>query len=185
MYNNISEIVKNICKEQQITVSELEQQSGLSRGAIGRWKNELPKSITSLIKISQILNVSTDYLLGLDNSRSNTNNDSIMELIIHKTYNSGMEWERITYNKLPNNPLNINKSIYNSYITYISKFKNNKIVFIYSEDKYWGNKYYLFLNKNGDYMPINYMDSEIEKLSNLIIKQRRKAVLELLDDLQE
>ena len=52
MYNNISEIVKNICKEQQIAVSELEQQSGLSRGAIGRWKNELPKSITSLIKIS-------------------------------------------------------------------------------------------------------------------------------------
>ncbi len=29
MYNNISKIVKNICKKQQIAVSELEQQSGL------------------------------------------------------------------------------------------------------------------------------------------------------------
>lgn len=184
MYNNISEIVKNICKEQQIAVSELEQQSGLSRGAISRWKNELPKSITSLIKISQILNVSTDYLLGLDNSRSSSSDNSIIRLIISKTYNSEMEWERIKYNKLLNNPLDINKSIYDSYVTYISKFKDNKIVFICSEG-YLEYNYYLFLNKNGEYIPIEYNESEINRLFKLISTQGKRAIVELLDDLRE
>lgn len=184
--NNIVQTIKMLCKEEQIKLSDLEIQSDLSKGAISRWKNELPKSITSLIKISQILNVSTDYLLGIDNSRSSSDNNSIIELIISKTIKYEIEWEKISYSKLKNDPLNIiHKKFFDSYITYTTQIKDKKIIFIYTDEGYFGYNYYLLLNNNGEYIPINYRESQINKLFNLIINQRKKAIIDLLEDLQE
>lgn len=184
--NNIVQTIKRLCKEEQIKLSDLEIQSDLSKGAISRWKNELPKSIISLIKISQILNVSVDYLLGIDNSRSSSDNNSIIELIISKTIKYEIEWEKISYSKLKNDPLNIiHKKFFDSYITYTTQIKDNKIIFIYTDEGYLGYNYYLFLNKNGEYIPIEYKESEINRLFKLISTQGKRAIVELLDDLRE
>lgn len=61
-YNNL----KKICKENNTTVTSLSEELKLSSGNISKWKNGgTPKSET-IIKIAQHFNISTDYLLDLD-----------------------------------------------------------------------------------------------------------------------
>lgn len=183
--SNISETIKKLCEEEGIKISDLEKEAGLSRAAISRWKDDLPKSIISLMKISHILNVSTDYLLGINVVENSNNSKSIIDLIINKTQKSEIEWEKIEYTKLKTNPLNLNKNLFDLYYTYCYEIKDSKIIFIYSEQYYSYNKYYLFLYKNGEYIPINYKAFEINKLYNLIMHQSKKAIINLLEDLQE
>lgn len=57
--------IREICDKQNLEIPQLEIRLGVSRGLIGRWEkgNSKPSSET-LINISNILNVSMDYLLG-------------------------------------------------------------------------------------------------------------------------
>ena len=65
---NIGATIRELRKEQKMTQEQLAALLFLSQDTILLW--ELGKSlpdIPSLIKLSQIFNVSTDYLLGLEN----------------------------------------------------------------------------------------------------------------------
>ena len=58
------ELVKNICKERKIPISKLERDCGFSNGYIRKLKEgKFPSD--RLIKISEYLGVSSNYLLGI------------------------------------------------------------------------------------------------------------------------
>ena len=59
----IVERIKQECKIKNITIASLEQQNGLSGGAISKWNNSIP-SADKLYKISQSLNISMEYLIS-------------------------------------------------------------------------------------------------------------------------
>ncbi|MDR1629406.1 MAG: helix-turn-helix domain-containing protein [Oscillospiraceae bacterium] len=59
---NIYERIKEACKKQNITISFLESQTGISNGSISKWKVQIPKS-DNLYSVSQYLNRTIEYFL--------------------------------------------------------------------------------------------------------------------------
>lgn len=63
------EIVNNLCKERRTTITKMAEEIGLSNAAPTSWKNgSIPKAST-LEKISAHFGVSTDYLLGKEETK--------------------------------------------------------------------------------------------------------------------
>ncbi len=65
---NIGKVIKELRKERNISQTELASMLNLSQDTISLW--ELGKSypdIISLIELSKIFKVTTDFLLGLEN----------------------------------------------------------------------------------------------------------------------
>ena len=60
------EKLKQKSKEAGFTIQELEKQTGLSNGSIGKWAKSSPNS-ENLSKVADALNCSVDYLLGREN----------------------------------------------------------------------------------------------------------------------
>jgi len=63
------ERLKDACKNSNTTATAVTLELGLSRGNLSRWKAGGVPSIEVLIKFSERLNVSTDFLLGKDNNK--------------------------------------------------------------------------------------------------------------------
>lgn len=55
--------IKSLCKEEKITVAELERKTGISNGQIRKWDNSTP-GINKLQAVADYFDVSVDYLLG-------------------------------------------------------------------------------------------------------------------------
>lgn len=66
--------IENLCKEQEITISFLENSIKISKGSIRTWDRINP-SIDKIMKIAEYFNVSSDYLLGLSDSRYSVENE--------------------------------------------------------------------------------------------------------------
>ncbi|MDR1630188.1 MAG: helix-turn-helix domain-containing protein [Oscillospiraceae bacterium] len=65
---NIYERIKEICDEQNITISYLESQIGISNGSVSKWKSQTPKA-DNLYSVSKYLNRTIEYFLtGEDGS---------------------------------------------------------------------------------------------------------------------
>ena len=64
-----SEKIKNLRKDFGISQVELASKLGVTKQCVSNWENDniLP-SIDMLVKIAKYFNVSTDYLLDLDNA---------------------------------------------------------------------------------------------------------------------
>lgn len=182
--------IKLICKEQNIQMSELEDEIGLSKGNISRWRKSLPSTIVSIIKISQILNVSLDYILGLnfEESRGEVVN-SISQILIQKTKNKELNWYKISYEKAKKIPKisDKNKFQYQNYCeTYEAQYNNHNIIFSYYNQPIADViDYNLWLYKDGDYIDISFTKIEIEQIKNLIINKKSQAISELLIDLNK
>ena len=57
---------------------------GVTKQSISNWENDnIQPSVEMLIKLAEIFNVSTDYMLGLENSRSIDVSDLSSEEIAH------------------------------------------------------------------------------------------------------
>lgn len=65
MYNsaNVADRIKYIAKMRDITIKQLLTEAGLGLNTMANFKTSMPKA-DNLAKIADILNVSTDYLLG-------------------------------------------------------------------------------------------------------------------------
>ena len=61
------ELIKTLCKQNSITVSELERECGFARGSISKIDRHKP-SAEKLQKIADCLNVSVNTLVGVPNS---------------------------------------------------------------------------------------------------------------------
>ncbi|MES5957503.1 helix-turn-helix transcriptional regulator [Bacillus fungorum] len=59
----VVDVIKRLCKEQKITIAELERRIELSNGQIRKWSNQTP-GIDKVQKVADYFNVSVDYLLG-------------------------------------------------------------------------------------------------------------------------
>ncbi|MCR4691773.1 MAG: helix-turn-helix domain-containing protein [Lachnospiraceae bacterium] len=67
----ISEKLKDLRKEKNLSLEELAEKTGLSRSALGSYEVNDFKDIThtTIIKLAQFYGVSTDYILGLTENR--------------------------------------------------------------------------------------------------------------------
>lgn len=65
------EKIKMLCKESKITQKKLSEMIGFTEAGMTRWiKEERKINVNALIKIAQIFDVSTDWLLGLSDRRN-------------------------------------------------------------------------------------------------------------------
>lgn len=72
---NIGENIRNLRQEKNMTQEELAKLLCISMQSVSRWENKLNyPDIILLPKISEIFNVSIDYLLGIKEKR-NINNE--------------------------------------------------------------------------------------------------------------
>lgn len=58
----IFEQIQKLAIEKNISIAELERQSGLSNGAIGKWRTVMPNA-GSLLAVAKVLNVSIEQLV--------------------------------------------------------------------------------------------------------------------------
>lgn len=63
MENVKFEIVKELCRMNGISLSQLEREAGLSNGQLGKWKKSSP-SVDKVSLLADYFDVSIDYLVG-------------------------------------------------------------------------------------------------------------------------
>ena len=75
----IQERIKDLRKNSGMTLEQLEEQTGLSRAALGSYEGDNPKDISlyAVIKLAQFYGVTTDYLLALTNQKNHPNAEVI------------------------------------------------------------------------------------------------------------
>jgi len=73
----IQERLKDLRVERGLTLEQLEQRTGISKSALGNYETEDYKDIshTSIVTLAKFYGVSTDYLLGLTESKDHPNAD--------------------------------------------------------------------------------------------------------------
>ncbi|MDZ5759662.1 helix-turn-helix transcriptional regulator [Carnobacterium maltaromaticum] len=73
------EIIKNLLRNKNMTIAELERALGFSNGTIGKWDKQNP-SIDKLTKVADYFNVTTDYLLDRNNTPEWATKKDILDL---------------------------------------------------------------------------------------------------------
>lgn len=66
---NTGTIIKALCEEKGLTVQELERKCGLGNGSVKRWIDGSSPTLKALIPISEVFDVSIDYLAGVTNQK--------------------------------------------------------------------------------------------------------------------
>ncbi|HCA4053695.1 TPA: helix-turn-helix transcriptional regulator, partial [Listeria monocytogenes] len=66
---DIYEIIKVLCKNNRISIAELEKKLGLTRNTLYKWKTQSP-SIERLVLVANYFNVSVDFLVGRSSNSS-------------------------------------------------------------------------------------------------------------------
>lgn len=64
---SLLEKIQKLAKEKGLTIKQIERECGLANATIRRWDKQNP-SLESVLKVSQYLNVSIDFLVGLSSS---------------------------------------------------------------------------------------------------------------------
>lgn len=77
-YMTLLDTIKKLADARHITIAELERSTGISNGQIRRWDKSSPKA-ENLSKVADYFNVSTDYLLGREDSNENPSIDDIVD----------------------------------------------------------------------------------------------------------
>lgn len=78
----IVERIKELCDSKGITITELAEQIGISKAAVGKWGKSSPSSDT-IMKIASYLGVSADYILGISEYKyyvNPTNDNGIISI---------------------------------------------------------------------------------------------------------
>jgi len=75
----IQERIKDLRVERKLTLKELAEQTGLSSSALGSYESDDTKDIshTAIIKLAKFYGVTTDYLLGLTETKRHPNADLV------------------------------------------------------------------------------------------------------------
>lgn len=88
--NIIVDSIKKLCKDRNITVSQLEKEIGLSQGLVSKWMNTTP-SLDKIVDIADYFHVSIDEVVGykqddvfLNMLHDLTNSKKIKWLVINK-----------------------------------------------------------------------------------------------------
>lgn len=90
MYPVTVQRIEELCEESNITMTFLEMSIGISKGSIRTWRRIKP-SVDKVIKVAEYFSVSSDYLLGLSDSRySSEDEESDIGLVSLKRARSKM-----------------------------------------------------------------------------------------------
>lgn len=73
----IQERLKDLRAERGLTLEQLAEQTGISSSALGSYENDEGKNISnySIVKLAKFYEISTDYLLGLTETKNHPNAD--------------------------------------------------------------------------------------------------------------
>lgn len=73
----IQEKLKDLRVERHLTLEQLAEETGLSKSALGKYESDDFKDISpfSIVTLAKFYGVSTDYLLGLTETKNHPNTD--------------------------------------------------------------------------------------------------------------
>lgn len=83
--NIIVDSIKKLCKDKNITVSQLEKETGLSQGLVSKWMNTTP-SLDKIINIADYFHVSIDEVVGYKQD------DIFINMLCELTNNKKIKW---------------------------------------------------------------------------------------------
>lgn len=86
--NIIVDSIKKLCKNKNITVSQLEKEIGLSQGLVSKWMNTTP-SLDKIVDIADYFHVSIDEVVGYKQNLK----DEFLKQLYNKTENDSLSWE--------------------------------------------------------------------------------------------
>lgn len=84
--------IREICKSNNITPSQLEAELGFGAGLISRWTKSSP-SLDKIVDIADYFNVSIDELIGRNQKTSESNNFQFVYSLIQMTKNGYVKWK--------------------------------------------------------------------------------------------
>lgn len=180
MFNSrrVVDTIKQLCKENNIKISDLENQLGLSKGNISRWTQSCPNAIKVLYDMANILNTSVDYILGtyVDQNTNNNKADTLNQLILD-TKSRGVEWLKIESSKAKKIPIirYVNDSVYNTRtLAYETNYNNFHLIFVCDT---FDDENQLYIESNNDYILASDNDSFAKQL-HIAITDKNKSVLD-------
>lgn len=174
----VVDTIKQLCKENNIKISDLENNLGLSKGNISRWTQSCPNAIKVLYDMADILNTSVDYILGtyVDQNTNNNKADTLNQLILD-TKSRGVEWLKIESSKAKKIPIirYVNDSVYNTRIlAYETNYNNFHLIFVGDT---FDDENQLYIESNNDYILASDNDSFAKQL-HIAITDKNKSVLD-------
>lgn len=118
--------IKNLCKDRNISASQLEKEIGLSQGLISKWQKTIP-SLDKIVDIADYFHVSLDLIVGRDSNFK----DKFLEMIYNKTLNNTLIWQP-NFQKNSNKILLPHKDYYDEdtyiEIAYYSDFNDGNFI---------------------------------------------------------
>lgn len=87
----VYERIKDLCEDNNMTVSSLSQLLQFGKSTISRWRNDNTPNTSQLVKIADYFNVSIDYLLGRTDIKKFEEDDEDMLLIRRIKQNMSQE----------------------------------------------------------------------------------------------
>lgn len=90
---NLYEKIKSLCDKEDITIAQLERETGISNGSIKRWVKSSP-SVDNLKKVAKFFNVSVGFLVD-DDEDDLSNLEETQEIrIMHRAAEKMTDEER-------------------------------------------------------------------------------------------
>lgn len=77
-------VIKQCCEQKGFTLNELVKALNLSTGMPSKWKKGLIPNGETLIKLADYLDISIDYLLGREQTPTDTNTDTEFTYALYK-----------------------------------------------------------------------------------------------------
>lgn len=166
----LSNSIKRICKDNNMTISQLEKELNISAGLISRWSKTSP-SLDKIVDIADYFKMSIDEIIGREVKSENKNENSVITFIntlYNKTQSNELSW--YIYDK--NHPLQY--KIYTSFESYdgwnkeyyYTKYKDSYFILyvMYLEDKYeiTDTKICLYIQPGEEEKPSLQWEGELE-----------------------
>ena len=182
----VVDTIKQLCKENNIKISDLENNLGLSKGNISRWTQSCPNAIKVLYDMADILNTSVDYILGtyVDQNTNNNKADTLNQLILD-TKSSGVEWLKIESSKAKKIPIirYVNDSVYNTRtLAYETNYNNFHLIFVGDT---FDDENQLYIESNNDYILASDNDSFAKQLHIAITDTNKNVLNEFFSNTKE
>lgn len=133
--NIIVDSIKKLCKDKNITVSQLEKEIGLSQGLVSKWMNTTP-SLDKIVDIADYFHVSIDEVVGYKQD------DMFLTMLCDLTNSKKIKWFMVNKDTTEK-VANIEKTFPYEYYdeekytekSYFTKYKDGFII-IYAFHKY-------------------------------------------------
>ncbi len=171
--------IKNICRINNISVSQLENTLGFSPSLISRWNKTSP-SLDKIIDIADYFHVSLDEVVGRNQKKKNKNYNFI-SLIIEQTKNNILQWKdyfSLDFSKIKcKKPEDINSilSNFNNYYdremyTFFAEYNNGYLILscylVVPNNAIEKYEFFFYVQPNNDTQPV-YQLCDQEQLLEL------------------